>query len=136
VGDETPTERGHRVWRETMGFDAPTTDDVFTHYTRDVVFGEIWSDDRLGRRERRMVSLTCTAFSGQQIPLRVHMAAALSTGDYTADELLQWVQMVAFYAGWPVASTAYVVWRELTGDAAAIPAAGTAPPRPAPGGER
>jgi 4-carboxymuconolactone decarboxylase len=113
VADETERERGERMWREVMGFDAPTADDPFTHWTRDVVLGQVWSDDGLGRKERRATSLTCTALVGASGALEVHMRAALTSGDFTLEELGHWVLHLAFYAGWPVASGAYVAWRAL-----------------------
>jgi 4-carboxymuconolactone decarboxylase len=119
VAEETERERGDRMWREVMHFDAPTADDPFTHWTRDVIFGEVWASDGLGRRDRRLTSLTCAAIVGASGALTTHMQAAVDSGDITLEELGHWVLHLAFYAGWPVASGAYIAWRTLAAQQAA-----------------
>jgi 4-carboxymuconolactone decarboxylase len=113
VADETERERGERMWVEVMGMGVPPADDPFTQWTRDVVFGRVWSGDGLGRKERRTTSITCAAIAGAPGALETHMRAALTSGDFTLEELGHWVVHLAFYAGWPVASGAYITWRTI-----------------------
>jgi 4-carboxymuconolactone decarboxylase len=67
--------------------------------------------------------------SGQTAPLVTHLGAALRSGDFTADELHEWVLHLAHYAGWPVGSTAYVTLRQVQAEieAEADAAAGEGP---------
>jgi 4-carboxymuconolactone decarboxylase len=64
----------------------------------------VWDRPGLSRRDRRWVSLSCAAASGQELPIRAHVRAALESGDITADELREFVLHFAVYAGWPRAS--------------------------------
>lgn len=58
----------------------------------------------LGRRERRLVAITCLAFAVTAGPLRAGVYAALNSGDFTIEELLEVVLHFAVYCGWPKAS--------------------------------
>jgi 4-carboxymuconolactone decarboxylase len=67
-------------------------------------FGEVWAGEALGRRERRLVTITCFAFAITPEPIKAHVYAALRSGDLTIDELLEVVLHFAVYCGWPKAS--------------------------------
>jgi len=58
----------------------------------------------LGRRDRRLVTLTCLAFAVTAEPLRAQVYAALDSGDLTIEEMLEVVLHFAVYCGWPKAS--------------------------------
>lgn len=70
----------------------------------DYLFGELWGRPGLGRRERRLVTITCAAFAVTAQPLIDHSYGALESGDLTIDELLEVVLHFAVYCGWPKAS--------------------------------
>ena len=111
-----PVTRGARPgarWTVVPGTRAWSSTKVEWGAARDVVFGKVWSDGGLGRKERRLTSLTCTAVVGASGALEVHLDAAVRSGDLTLEELGHWVLHLAFYAGWPVASGAYIAWRSL-----------------------
>jgi 4-carboxymuconolactone decarboxylase len=127
-GDATHRARAEVSWREVMRFEPVASTDPYSEFTLDHVFGRIWTRGGLARRDRRLVTLTVVAMSGQSMPLSTHLAAALRSGDLTADELHEWVLHLAHYAGWPVAATAYVTLREVEAEIGAEPsAAGTEP---------
>jgi 4-carboxymuconolactone decarboxylase len=100
-------EQAMEQWREVMGFDPPPIGDAYMELTLDHVFGRIWTRPGLTRRERRLVTLTAAATGGQSEPLGLHVAAALQSGDLSADDLHEWVVHLAHYAGWPAGATAY-----------------------------
>jgi 4-carboxymuconolactone decarboxylase len=104
-------EQATEEWRAVMGFDPPPVDDPYMELTLDHVFGRIWTRPGLSRRERRLVSLTAAATAGQNEPLGIHVAAALRSGDLSADDLHEWVVHLAHYAGWPAGATAYSALR-------------------------
>ena len=93
-------------------------DDAYTELTVDHLFGKIWTRDGLARRDRRLITLTAVAISGQAMPLAGHLAGALRSGDLTPDELQEWVAHLAHYAGWPIAATAYMTLRQVEGQLA------------------
>jgi 4-carboxymuconolactone decarboxylase len=111
--DDDERKRGQDTWREVMGFDAPPISDGYMELTVDHVFGRVWNRPGLDHRARRLISITAAATAGQREPLMIHISAALSSGDLTADELHEWVVQLAHYAGWPAGATAYGVLREV-----------------------
>lgn len=111
MSDETRRERGERIWREVMEFDALPATEPYTEFTIDTVFAELWNRPGLSRRDRRLISLTICAMSAQGMAMGAHVAAALSSGDLTVEELDEWVLQLSFYGGWPVGSSAYASLR-------------------------
>jgi len=104
--DEEAIERGRVAWREVMGFEPPPVEDPYAEFTTEL-FDRVWGRPGLSRRDRRLVSLTAIATRGLQMPLGVHIEAAISSGDVTAEELHEWIVHLAHYAGWPSAAEAY-----------------------------
>ena len=103
---------GIEMWRKVMANEPPASVSGFTAVTRDHVFGEIWSRPGLTTRDRRMVSLTCTALAPGPA-LAIHVEAALKSGDLDVDAIEEWIIHLAHYAGWPVAANAFVITREV-----------------------
>ena len=64
----------------------------------------LWADPALGRRERRLVTITCVAFSITPDPITQQLYAALKDEDLSIEELLEIVLHFAVYCGWPKAS--------------------------------
>lgn len=65
---------------------------------------ELWARPGLGRRERRLVTVTCAAYAVTPQPIIDQVHAALESGDLTIEELLEVVLHFAVYCGWPKAS--------------------------------
>lgn len=102
------------MWRKVMCTDAPTTDDDgFLDLTRDHVFGQIWSRGHLSQRDRRLISLTCTAVNPSGPALALHVEKAVESGDLTPADVDEWIIHLAHYAGWPVAANAYAQTRAV-----------------------
>jgi 4-carboxymuconolactone decarboxylase len=68
------------------------------------VFGEMWLRPGLGLRERRLVTVACTAFQDAATPIRSHVYAALKSGDISFGEMDEVALHFAAYYGWPKAS--------------------------------
>jgi 4-carboxymuconolactone decarboxylase len=70
----------------------------------DFLYGEVWTrDEYLTRRDRRLVSICCSAELGMDDETREHLDAALRTGELNFEELQEVVMHVAVYLGWIVA---------------------------------
>lgn len=71
-----------------------------------VVFGDLWNRPGPSVRERRIITLTVLALL-QCLLLHghLHIKAALDSGDLTEAELREIAVQIAYYAGWPVATT-------------------------------
>jgi 4-carboxymuconolactone decarboxylase len=110
--------RGEQAWRDVMGWDGPPVTDPFMEFTTDHVFGRVWTRPGLAVRDRRLTTLSVIAMTGQRDPLVYHLGAAYRSGDFTLEELEEWVLHLAHYAGWPIASTAHSALHEVRAAAA------------------
>lgn len=107
-------DRGRARFQEVMGWDFPPSTEPFAEQgVLGTVFAELWTRPGLADRDRRWISITCVCLAGKEGPMRQHMEAALASGDISLEEMTEFVLHFAFYAGWPNASTAHQVLREL-----------------------
>ena len=103
------------AWNNIMLDDPPDHDDLYLRFTKRV-FTDVWARPRLGRRERRLTTLTAIAATGNGAILPFHMKPALEAGDLTTDELAEWVVHLAHYAGWPASAQAYTALRTVAAE--------------------
>jgi len=82
------------------------------------VFGKLWDAPGLSWRERRLVSLCCTAINAQTMPLEMHVRGALESGDFTVSDLRALSVHLAAYAGFPVGTAIEVALGKLAADKA------------------
>ena len=81
-------------------------------YTEDLLFGEVWERPGLSKRDRSLITVTCL-ISGYRInELPFHLKRALENG-VTRDELVETITHLPSYAGWPAASTALGIARNV-----------------------
>ena len=116
LSDDDRRTQGMRVRRAVLGdahvdratarADALTADfqDLITRYA----WGEIWTRDGLGRRERSLITLAMLATLRCEDELAMHVRAALRNG-VTVDEIREVLLQVAIYAGVPAANAAFAV---------------------------
>jgi 4-carboxymuconolactone decarboxylase len=69
------------------------------------VFGEMWQRPGLDQRSRRWITLVGVSKTGETIPIRSHIHAAMKSGDATLEEMQEFVLQYAIYGGWPSGST-------------------------------
>jgi 4-carboxymuconolactone decarboxylase len=106
-------EKGTRVRREVLGDEhvdrsvkATTALDAgFQRWITEAVWGDLWSDARLDRRTRSLVTVAILAALGSP-ELELHLRASANTG-VRDEELEQVLRHVAVYAGVPAAHTAF-----------------------------
>jgi 4-carboxymuconolactone decarboxylase len=102
-----------------MGFAPPRLEgDLFLETTTDHLFADVWARPGLGVRERRLVTLTILACLGNEATLRLHLGAAMKSGDLSDEELDELLLHLAHYAGWPPAAVASGVLRTLRAERA------------------
>ncbi|MFJ3712621.1 carboxymuconolactone decarboxylase family protein [Streptomyces sp. NBC_01387] len=112
-------ERGRAVMAEVMCAEVPDSvgepgslGDLAARH----IFGDLWDRPGLSRRERRIVTLTLLAALGQGGPhASLHIKAALASGDLTEAELHEMSVQMAYYAGWPLATSFGWAVDEATG---------------------
>ncbi|MEU5839979.1 carboxymuconolactone decarboxylase family protein [Streptomyces diacarni] len=106
---EQRAERGRAVMAEVMQCPLPEfigEPGTLGHLAAEQVFGGLWERLELTRRERRLVTLTVLAVLGQdRLHAPLHIKAALDSDDLTEPEVREVAVQVAYYAGWPLASS-------------------------------
>ncbi len=81
-------------------------------YTENVLFGEVWNRPGLSPRDRSLVTVTSLISLYRVNELPFHLGRALDNG-VTRDELTETITHLAFYSGWPTASTALGIARKV-----------------------
>src|SRR5437016_1104703 len=100
--------------RKSFGDFAP----ALAAYTDDVLFGDVWERPGLSPRDRSLVTITSLIALYRSNELPFHLKRALENG-VTRDEIVETITHLAFYSGWPTASTALSVARRVFEEAGA-----------------
>ena len=80
-------------------------------YTDEVLFGDVWKRPGLSPRERSLVTVASLVSLYRTNELPFHLKRALENG-VTKDELVEVITHLAFYSGWPTASSAIAIARK------------------------
>lgn len=81
-------------------------------YTDRVLFGEVWERPGLSKRDRSLITVASLVALYRTNELPFHLGRALDNG-VTRDELIEVIMHLAFYSGWPTASTALAIARRV-----------------------
>jgi 4-carboxymuconolactone decarboxylase len=92
---------------------APALDEL----TQNVLFGDVWERPGLSKRDRSLITVATLVAGYRTNELPFHMKRALENG-VTKDELVELITHLAFYAGWPPASTAVSIARQVFAEGA------------------
>lgn len=87
---------------------APALADI----TDNVLFGKVWRRSSLSPRDRSLITVASLISLYRVNELPFHLKRALENG-VTREELGEVITHLAFYAGWPPASTAVGVARKV-----------------------
>jgi 4-carboxymuconolactone decarboxylase len=90
---------------------APRLDEI----TQQILFGDVWERPGLSKRDRSLVTVAALIAGYRTNELPFHLKRALENG-VTKDELVEVITHLAFYAGWPPASTAVAIARQVFAD--------------------
>jgi 4-carboxymuconolactone decarboxylase len=85
-------------------------------YTDKVLFGDVWQRPGLSKRDRSLITVATLVALYRTNELPFHLRRAIENG-VTRDELVELITHLAFYAGWPCASTAVGIARRAFEDA-------------------
>ena len=86
-----------------------------TEITDRVLFDDIWQRPGLDPRDRSLVTIAALIAGYRQNELPFHLNKALENG-VTRDEIVEVITHLAFYSGWPTASTALNIARQAFAD--------------------
>jgi 4-carboxymuconolactone decarboxylase len=104
IDDATRQARGEAAYRDVLGLEPNGEQSIFRrHAYIDFLYGEIWTRERyLTRRDRRIISICCSAAVRADADVREHLTAALELKELTHTELQALVEHYAVYVGWPL----------------------------------
>jgi 4-carboxymuconolactone decarboxylase len=77
-----------------------------------ILFDDIWRRPGLSPRDRSLITLACLIALYRVNELPFHLRKALENG-VTHDEIIELITHLAFYSGWPTASTAIGIVRQI-----------------------
>lgn len=80
-------------------------DEPFQSLITESVWGTVWSNDRISKRERSMLTLALLAATGNFDEIPMHIRATTNTGA-SKEDVIEVFQHVAMYAGIPKANHA------------------------------
>jgi 4-carboxymuconolactone decarboxylase len=83
-----------------------------TEITDRVLFDDVWRRPGLSPRDRSLVTVAALVAGYRQNELPFHLAKALENG-VTREEIVEVITHLAFYSGWPTASTALTIARQV-----------------------
>lgn len=120
MSDETRFERGSRALAEIDGEAGENVinalSDIAPDLARYVIefgFGDIYSREGLGLREREIATIAALTALGNATPqLKVHIEAGLNVG-LTRDEIVEVIIQMAVYAGFPAALNGMFAAKEV-----------------------
>jgi 4-carboxymuconolactone decarboxylase len=87
-----------------------------TEITDRVLFDDVWQRPGLSPRDRSLITVAALIALYRTNELPFHLKKALGNG-VTHEELVEAVTHLAFYSGWPTASTAISILRILLAEA-------------------
>jgi 4-carboxymuconolactone decarboxylase len=94
--------------RKAFGDIAP----ALAQYTDDVLFGDVWTRPGLSPRDRSLITVAALVAGYRTNELPFHLKRALENG-VSRDELIELITHLAFYSGWPTASSALPIARRV-----------------------
>ena len=94
--------------RKAFGDVAP----ALAELTDTVLFGDVWQRPGLGLRDRSLITVASLISTYRTNEMPFHLKRALENG-VTKDELIETITHLAFYSGWPTASTALGIARRV-----------------------
>jgi 4-carboxymuconolactone decarboxylase len=80
--------------------------------TDKALFGDVWKRPGLSPRDRSLVTVASLVSLYRTNELPFHLKLALENG-VTKDELVELITHLAFYSGWPTASSAVGIARRV-----------------------
>ena len=94
--------------REKVGEIAPK----FLELGDKVLYEDIWERPQLSKRDRSLITCAAVVAGGWTEQMKTHFPKAIQNG-VKKEELIELITHMAFYSGWPSASTAVLAAREI-----------------------
>ena len=87
-------------------------DERFQDFITEGAWGSLWSNEKLSRRDRSLITISLLAATGHHEELEMHFNASKNTGA-TFDEISEVLMHVAVYAGVPASNSAFKILKKV-----------------------
>ncbi len=87
-------------------------DERFQDFITEGAWGTLWSNEKLSRRDRSLITISLLAAIGHYEELEMHFNASKNTGA-TFDEISEVLMHVAVYAGVPASNSAFKILKKV-----------------------
>ena len=87
-------------------------DERFQDFITEGACGTLWSNEKLSRRDRSLITISLLAAIGHHEELEMHFNASKNTGA-TFDEISEVLMHVAVYAGVPASNSAFKILKKV-----------------------
>lgn len=77
-------------------------------YTHDVLYGDVWERSGLSKRDRSLITIAALVGLSRPDQLAAHISRGFGNG-LTKEEVGEVITHLAFYCGWPAATSAAAV---------------------------
>ena len=112
--------RGMQVRREVLGDqhvnkaikNTNSIDKRFQEFITEGAWGNVWSGNKLSKRDRSLITVGILASLGHSEELEMHINATKNTGA-TFDEISEVLMHVAVYAGVPASNSALKILKKV-----------------------
>ena len=110
--------RGAEEFADVNLVPAPPSDSPYQHAgILNYVFGHVWQRPKLGRRDRRFITVACVGVCEAPIPIASHVGSALKSGDISKTEMDELITQFRAYdtdrRADVLQSVAGAAWKEL-----------------------
>ena len=120
-------ERGMKTRRKVLGDEwvdrAERTKTAFNAEFQELItryaWDDVWNRPGFAHKTRRILVIGTMVALGRWEEFRLHVRAALQSGDLTSDQLKEVLLQAAVYCGVPTANTAFKEAREVIAELAA-----------------
>lgn len=101
-------EKGVELFNEVYCGDLPQPpaegEDKFFDFMLNSLFGELWADDALTIKEKRLLLIGAIVAQGEEMTFAIQSRSALKRGELTPEQLELAVRFLTQYVGYPRAS--------------------------------
>ena len=112
--------KGMKTRREVLGNEhveravknSNKIDERFQDFITEGAWGTLWSNEKLSRRDRSLITISLLAAIGHHEELEMHFNASKNTGA-TFDEISEVLMHVAVYAGVPASNSAFKILKKV-----------------------
>lgn len=85
----------------------------FIDYMLETLFAELWADETLSIRDRRLLLIGAIASQGDDTTMRIQLRSALKRGDLKKEQLEAMAVFLTQYVGYPKGSAVFRIVNEV-----------------------